>query len=267
MNSYVTLVSNADYIIGARALARSLHMVDAAWPLTVLAPPDVLGLDTLTALGCDVRTVEPLPLSDEFRQRHSRASQHEAAPFTKGSKPAFHDPLGNFAKLRLWELTEFERVVFLDADVLVVQNIDQLFGYPEFCAAPNVYETLADFHRLNSGVFVAQPSRDTFAQMLRRLDQPGLFWRRTDQTFLQEFFPHWHGLPYIFNVLQYVWFNLPDLWHWPQIHVIHYQYEKPWQAGHPRRELLAPLIDLWQHVYKHGKLPSELPRPTASEVA
>lgn len=261
MNSYVTLVSNEDYVIGARALAQSLRMVDAAWPLTVLAPPNVPGLDALTALGCDVRAVEPLPLSEAFRTRHSRRSQHKAAPFTKGSKPTFHDPLGNFVKLRLWELTELERVVFLDADTLVVQNIDHLFGYPEFSAAPNVYETLADFHRLNSGVFVAQPSRDTFDQMLHHLDQPDVFWRRTDQTFLQDFFPRWHGLPYTYNVLQYVWFNLPTLWHWPSIHVIHYQYEKPWQANHPRREQLAPLIDLWWRVHNHGSLPDELPVP------
>ena len=260
-NSYVTLVNNEEYVIGALALARSLRMVDAAWPLTVLATPGVSGLDALAALGCDVRTVEPLPVSDEFRQRHSRESQHAAAPFTKGSKPQFHDPLGNFAKLRLWELTEFERVVFLDADVLVVQNIDRLFGYPEFSAAPNLYETLADFHRLNSGVFVARPSRETFDQMLRHLDRPGLFWRRTDQTFLQDFFPDWHGLPYIYNTLQYVWFNLPALWYPPQIHVIHYQYEKPWQRDHPRREQLAPLIDLWQQVHEHGTLPDALPQP------
>ncbi len=266
-NSYITLVSNEEYIVGARALARSLHMVGAAWPLTVLAPPAVSGLDELAALGCEVRRVEPLLLSAEFQARHSRRAQHGAAPFTKGSKPIFHDPLSNFLKLRLWELTEFERVVFLDADTLVVQNIDRLFGYPEFSAAPNVYASLADFHRLNSGVFVAQPSGDTFARMLRHLDRPDVFWRRTDQTFLQDFFPSWHGLPYIYNTLQYVWFNLPDLWSWPQIHVIHYQYEKPWQADHPRRTQLAPLIDLWRQVNEHGTLPEPLPQPATPREA
>ncbi len=45
--------------------------------------------------------------------------------------------------------------------------------------------------------------------MLERLDAPGAFWRRTDQTFLQDFFPDWHGLPVFYNMLQYVWFNLP----------------------------------------------------------
>ena len=49
------------------------------------------------------------------------------SPFTKGSKPAFHTPLDNFAKLRLWQLTEYEKCVFIDADALVLRNIDRLF--------------------------------------------------------------------------------------------------------------------------------------------
>ncbi len=47
--------------------------------------------------------------------------------------------------------------------------------------------------------------------MLQAANQWGAFWPRTDQTFLQTYFPDWHGLPYIYNTLQYVWFNLPQL--------------------------------------------------------
>ena len=261
MNSYITLIANADYLPGARALARSLQMCGAQWPLTALVLDDLPGLDALEALGCAIMRVDPLPLSADFRARHSRQSQHTLAPFTKGEKPQFHDPLHNFVKLRLWELEQYEKIVFLDADTLVIRNIDRLFGFPEFVAAPNVYESLADFQRMNSGVFVAQPNRRTFEAMLAALDQPDRFWKRTDQTFLQTFFPDWHGLPYIYNTLQYVWFNLPDLWDWDQIHVIHYQYEKPWEVDHPRRDLLAPVIDLWQQVNEHGQMPAHLPTP------
>jgi alpha-N-acetylglucosamine transferase len=100
----------------------------------------------------------------EFNARHQRDRLHADAPFTKGNKPAFHTPLDNFAKLRLWELEQYDNVVFIDADAIVVRNIDRLFSYPEFSAAPNVYEGLADFHRLNSGVFTAKPSKKTFAR-------------------------------------------------------------------------------------------------------
>lgn len=264
MHSYVTLITNEDYVLGARALARSLRAVESRWPLTALALDGIAGLDALEAAGCRVLLVDTLPLSDDFRARHSRQAQHTNAPFTKGTKPLFHDPLHNFVKLRLWELEAYESVVFLDADTLVIRNIDRLFAYPEFSAAPNLYESLADFHRLNSGVFAARPSRRTFDTMLAQLDQPDVFWKRTDQTFLETFFPDWHGLPYIYNTLQYVWFNLPDLWAWERIHVIHYQYEKPWQQDHPRREQLQPLIDVWWHMLEHGQMPATLPQSGTS---
>jgi alpha-N-acetylglucosamine transferase len=255
-HAYVTLVTNADYAKGAVALVRSLVLTGTKADIVVMHTGGVLpeALAPVTALGARLAPVELLPTSAAFNARHSRSRQHEAAPFIKGEKPAFHTPLDNFAKLRLWQMAGYEKIVFLDADVLVLRNIDRLFSYPEFSAAPNVYESLADFHRLNSGVFVARPSEVIFSAMLERLDRPDAFWRRTDQTFLQEFFPDWHGLPVFFNMLQYVWFNLPELWDWKSISVLHYQYEKPWE-DHAKADRLRPLIDLWRAYYLGEGIP------------
>lgn len=262
--AYVTLVTNADFALGARALIRSLRLTGTTADLVVMYTGGVAkeALTPLSALGALCVAVDLLDTSPAFNTAHDRATLHDMAPFTKGNKPAFHTPLDNFAKLRLWQLP-YDRVVFLDADTLVLRNCDRLFDYPEFCAAPNVYESLADFRRMNSGVFTARPSPVTFDAMMTRLDAPGAFWPRTDQSFLQAFFPDWHGLPVVFNMLQYVWFNLPDLWCWPDIHVLHYQYEKPWQADNPRAKTLAPLITLWQAYAGDGPVPdvADLPCP------
>ena len=263
MYAYVTLVTNDDYAMGALALARSLKTAGCSAPLIVMATAGAGGLDALESFGANVIEVAQPPLSDAFRERHQRQALHSAAPFTKGEKPRFHDPLDNFCKLRLWELDGYRRLVFIDADAIVLQNIDRLLGYPQFCAAPNLYQSLGDFGRLNSGVFVAEPDKATFAAMVRELDLPDAFWPRADQTFLQHRFPGWHGLPYLDNVLQYVFFNLPELWLWPDIRILHYQYEKPWQDDHPRRDQLQPLIDLWWRIYEGGRPPDELPTPFA----
>jgi alpha-N-acetylglucosamine transferase len=256
-HAYVTLVTNGEYAMGARALARSLLRTETAADIVVLHTAGVKSsaLAPLQKLGCRLIEVAHLPLSDAFNERHARSALHAAAPFTKGRKPGFHSPLDNFCKLRLWELTDYQTCVFIDADAIVLRNIDKLFLYPEFSAAPNVYESLADFQRMNSGVFVAKPSADTFRHMLERLDQPDIFWKRTDQSFLQAFFPDWHGLPVYFNMLQYVWFTIPQLWDWKSISVLHYQYEKPWEANHPKAAKLRPLIDLWHAFYAGDELP------------
>lgn len=263
MNAYVTLVNSADYARGALALARSLRRTGTAYPLVVLVAGECEGLEELEAERCELVSVGQLPLSEGFLARHTRAAQHAAAPFTRGTKPAFHDPLQNFCKLRLWQLEAYERVVFLDADVVVLRNIDRLFGYPEGSAAPNLYSSLEDFHRMNSGVFVATPSERTFAAMCEALDRPGAFWARTDQTFLESFWPDWHGLPYTYNTLQYVYLNLPALWRWEAIRVLHYQYEKPWQEDNQKREALAPLIEVWWRILEGRALPERLPAPAS----
>lgn len=265
--AYVTLVTNADYAMGALALVRSLRLTGTQADIVILHTGGVAATDLkpLAALGARLVGAELLPTSDTFNERHARARLHAEAPFTKGRKPVFHTPLDNFAKLRLWQLVEYDRTVFIDADAIVLKNIDRLFSYPEFSAAPNVYESLADFHRLNSGVFVATPSEKTFLAMLEHLDGPDAFWPRTDQTFLQAFFPDWHGLPVFFNMLQYVWFNLPELWDWNAISVLHYQYEKPWEGNHPKADRLEPLIALWQACHRGDAMPdlSTLPGPGA----
>ena len=262
-HAYVTLVTNADYATGAAALIRSIRATGTTADIVVLHTGGVGAADVarLAALGARMVATGLLPTSADFNLAHARDRLHGAAPFTKGAKPPFHTPLDNFAKLRLWQLTEYERVVFLDADTLMLRNCDKLFGYPEFCAAPNVYESLADFHRMNAGVFVARPSQETFAEILAALDTPGAFWRRTDQTFLQSFFPDWHGLPVTYNMLQYVWFAMPALWDWGSVRIVHYQYEKPW-ADHDKAALLAPLIALWR-AHAAGEPPDidSLPNP------
>ena len=257
--AYATLVTNEEYGRGALALKRSLRWTGTEAPLLVLATNEAEHLDELEREGCVIVPVDQPLLSDDFRERHSREALHRAAPFNKGNKPAFHDPIDNFCKLELWKLTEYDKIVFLDADSLVVKPIDMLFGYEEFAGAPNVYETLDDFHRLNSGVFVAEPSVATYDALLEELDRPGVFWRRTDQTFLETAFPDWHKLPYTFNTMQYVYFNLPALWVWKSIRVVHYQYEKPWAAENPKRHLLKPLIDLWWRMFEGAAPPEDLP--------
>ncbi len=266
--AYVTLVTNADYARGAAALLRSLRLIGTAADLVVLHTEAVAAasLAPLVTRGARLVRVTLLPTSTAFDAAHAKAALHAAAPFTKGAKPGFHTPLDNFCKLRLWQLEEYRAVVFIDADALVLRSCDRLFDYPEFAAAPNVYETLADFHRLNSGVFTARPDAATFRAMLAALDAPGAFWPRTDQSFLQCFFPDWHGLPVFCNMLQYVWFNLPGLWDWGSIRILHYQYEKPWQDPHPRAEVLAPLIALWRAYAGEGAVPetAALPPPPAA---
>jgi alpha-N-acetylglucosamine transferase len=56
-------------------------------------------------------------------------------------------------------------VVFLDADALVVRNMDDAFQCPGFCAS------LRHSERLNSGVMVLHPSETLLADMISKIDR------------------------------------------------------------------------------------------------
>jgi len=73
----------------------------------------------------------------------------------------------------VWNLTEYERVVFLDADTLVVANVDELFEIEEFACGIfphtghmlNVNGQRQFYLSFNTGVMVVQPSREIFEHM------------------------------------------------------------------------------------------------------
>lgn len=76
-----------------------------------------------------------------------------------------------FSKLNAWRLTQYSKCVFLDADTLVLQNIDELFEREELSAAPDIGWPDC----FNSGVFVYEPSLETFYKLMELARQEGSF--------------------------------------------------------------------------------------------
>ena len=76
-----------------------------------------------------------------------------------------------FTKLNAWKLVEYEKCVFLDADTLVLQNVDDLFNRPEISAAPDIGWPDC----FNSGVFVFVPSLQTYDALVAHALEVGSF--------------------------------------------------------------------------------------------
>ena len=76
--------------------------------------------------------------------------------------------------------------MFLDLDLLIVDNIDELFDVPDFAAAPDGFPPTM----FNSGVMVLTPSKALLEDMLARV--PSLpSYDEGDQGFLNSYFPDW----------------------------------------------------------------------------
>lgn len=233
--AYVTTLCNGDgYLPGVEVLGKSLDASGSRVPKVVLTTADISSdaRRRLTSLGWQPRDVEPI---------QNPAVDHLLFPRFATV----------FAKLRVWEMVDFDRVVALDADTLVLQNVDDLFERSTFAAAPDFF--LPD--RFNSGVMVLDPSAATFREMMEALAQAGSY-DGGDQGFLNSFFSGWyaesveHRLPVGYNMAHFIYQFLrghPTLKATleREAKILHYMVQKPWQA----RATLTGGSEAWWHMY------------------
>jgi len=233
--AYVTTLCNGDgYLPGVEVLGKSIDASGSKVPKVVLVTADIsqAARRRLAELGWQVRDVLPI---------ENPAADHLLFPRFATV----------FAKLRVWELVDFDRVVALDADTLVLQNVDDLFERRRFAAGPDFF--LPD--RFNSGVMVLDPSLDTFRRMMEALAVAGSY-DGGDQGFLNTFFAGWyaepveHRLPVGYNMAHFIYQFLrghPTLKATleREAKILHYMVQKPWQA----KTTLTGGSEAWWHMY------------------
>ncbi|KAL0369010.1 UNVERIFIED_CONTAM: UDP-glucuronate:xylan alpha-glucuronosyltransferase 2 [Sesamum calycinum] len=133
-------------------------------------------------------------------------------------------------QFRLWQLTHYDKIIFIDSDIVVLRNLDVLFHFPQMSATGN------DGSIFNSGVMVIEPSNCTFRMLMNRRKEI-VSYNGGDQGFLNEVFVWWHRLPRRVNFLKNFWSNTSseatvknqlfgsDP---PKLYSIHYLGLKPW---------------------------------------
>ncbi|KAI0094282.1 hypothetical protein BDY19DRAFT_12250 [Irpex rosettiformis] len=99
-------------------------------------------------------------------------------------------------KLHVFRLTQYSKIIFLDADVLPIRPISHLFTLPhEFSAVPDV--GWPDI--FNSGVLVLSPGQDKFDE-LTKLQKTKGSWDGGDQGLLNEWRgSNWNRLSFVYN--------------------------------------------------------------------
>ena len=107
--AYVTMVTTKDYIIGALVMAHSLRGSGSTRPILCMVTKNMIDVDlaALRSGGLTPVVVDSIPAPSL-----SHVSEWDKAGYTK---------------LNLWGLIEWDFLVYIDADCLVVSNMDDLF--------------------------------------------------------------------------------------------------------------------------------------------
>lgn len=210
--AYVTVLHSSDsYVCGAITLAQSLLRTGTKRDLIILLDRSipVSKRDILAASGWQIRLIK--------RIRNPRAEKDTYNEY-------------NYSKFRLWQLTEYDKIIFIDADIIVLRNLDLLFHFPQMSATGN------DGSIFNSGIMVVEPSNCTFRILMSHIKDI-VSYNGGDQGFLNEVFVWWHRLPKRINFLKNFWSNstveaglknqlfASDP---PKLYSIHYLGLKPW---------------------------------------
>ncbi len=223
--AYVTCSMNNDYLPGLFVLAYTLKKVDSKYPLIVMIPKESsLEFENTVlkySLGAKIIRMDYVPIENNIN-----------------IKKLEYWAFSTF-KLNANKLTEYDKVVVLDTDLLIRKNIDDFFKWPHLSAGIPGRIFNSSWTDFNAGVIVIEPNINFFNKCLSVVDEAkknGGFGGVTDQTILQAAYPSWsddaklHFPPEYHEYFRCVKLLSETLPHGiDDIRIIHYWgKEKPW---------------------------------------
>ncbi|RCI13944.1 hypothetical protein L249_8183 [Ophiocordyceps polyrhachis-furcata BCC 54312] len=228
---YATLLLGDGYLSGALVLAHSLRDTGTAYKLAVLVTLDSVSAHAIAQLRLSLLSTNS-KVTDQAVYDYilpvPRISNHHGANLHLMNRPDLHSA---FTKINLWKQMQFDKIVYMDADVVVYRAPDELFDLPHaFAAAPDTgWPDL-----FNSGVMVLTPNMGDFYAMLAMAER-GISFDGADQGLLNMHFGRaFHRLPFTYNVTPSAHYQyLPAYRHFrSSIDAVHFiGPNKPWFGG------------------------------------
>jgi glycogenin len=220
-------------------LAHSLRDARTTKKLAVMVTLDTVSAEVITQLHAVFDTVIPVP----------RIRNDTLANLHLTNRPDLHSA---FTKINLWKQTQYQRLVYIDADVVAYRAPDELFDLPHaFAAAPDI--GWPDI--FNSGVMVLTPNLGDYYALLAMAER-GISFDGADQGLLNMHFQHnFHRLPFTYNVTPSAHYQyVPAYRHFQSsINMVHFiGRDKPWLQGRQAHSSGSPfdyMLGRWWSVY------------------
>jgi glycogenin glucosyltransferase len=169
MEAFITLLTNNSYASGALVLGHSLRAGQTTKQLAILITAQVSRPIREKLAGVYDAVIEI-----------GEIDSHSKANLELLGRPELGITL---TKIHVFNQTQYSKVIFLDADTLVLRNIDELFDTAangalddkdrnkRFAAAPDAGWPDC----FNSGVFVCRPSFEDYQGLIEMASQEGTF--------------------------------------------------------------------------------------------
>lgn len=258
--AFVTLTTSDIYGVGALVWAHSLRKQQTTRQIVVIVTPGVTE-DMKSQLQKVFDVVHSVDVLDSKDSAHLALMKRPELGVT-------------LTKIQSWKLTQFSKCVFMDADTLVVDNVDDLFEREEMSATADIGWPDC----FNSGVFVFQPNLETYESLLKLAEEEGSF-DGGDQGLLNAYFSDWsvsdssRRLPFVYNMAANVTYSyLPAFKRFGQnVKVCHFLGAlKPWHHDYdPATGKVKPVggnyhvtlfLQVWWNIYRSEVFPNLSPK-------
>jgi|TARA_B100001094_G_scaffold332195_1_gene403254 alpha-N-acetylglucosamine transferase len=169
MNTYISVLSTNDYLPGVLVVNKCLKLTKAQFPFTVLVT-DNISCNTISIL--EKNNIQIKHIENIFFKNHKIDKWYYT-----------------FSKLCIFVQIEFEKIVYIDLDMVITENLDHLFKKPHFSSVNAGGFIHKDWIELNSGLIVFKPSIEIYNKLINLL-QDGSYYPG-DQNVLHKYYNEW----------------------------------------------------------------------------
>ena len=214
MHAYLTYVCSDNFIPGVVALYNSVRLSNCNNDFIVLVTDDVSqeSRDILNKKNLKIVDADKIYYNGQYKDkildRYGKVDQSWKM----------------FTKINIWKQTEYSKIIYLDADTLVLNNIDELFDVEELAAVIGG-SVMLNYSGIEAGVLVVKPDTNT--------------------SFLNDYFSK-HG---IINAIPEIYNRM-----WKKnrnpggASIFHFNGSKPWID---RSSIDKNTFDLWSYFYEY----------------
>lgn len=218
MNAYISYICNDNYLPGIIALIKSLKYNKCINNILIMITKDV-SLDSkekILKLGALVKHVEEIHYkgrkTSKIMDRHGKNNTSWMM----------------FTKLNIWKLCEYKKILYIDADTVVLKNIDHLFTIKENFSAVKGCSVPLHYDGIEGGVLLIEPCLDTYNGLIQAMNSDKYDLIMSDQSLINDYFNK-HGkinlLDKKYNTLQKKFKSINDAY------IYHWNGKKPWNTS------------------------------------
>jgi len=188
--AYITISTGKSYLMGIMAMYLSLKQTGTKIPLYAMLPSDLVKEEEKLCVQLKENGINIIEYNNSISIPQQLIDNNE----NHGDRRFSH----TFDKLLVFEQTQFDKIVYLDADIYILHNLDHLFQLPHMSAmiAGKSYPGNEDWVDLTSGIMTIVPEQGLSARFEKLI--PDVISAKGicgDQDILQAYYSDWPQHP------------------------------------------------------------------------